>query len=296
MRCSLGLLRVLRIIGLLSLGWLLVACSMVKMAYEQSPQLLTWWLDNHLDFNTIQSTQIREELSQLQQWHRRTQLPRYAELLQKIERLMPGSLTQEQVCSLAEDVRTKLIAISEQAAAPMATTAMTLNEAQIQHLEGRYAKSNKAGRKDWLEASPKAQAEKRLDQMEDRLGLLYGRLTDAQRELLRRAIASSPFDPALSHAERQRRQQDTAETLRQVVAGKLPQAQAQRLMQGYVARTLASPVLAYRTYLDGAIQHTCATLADLHNSTSPEQRDHAIRQLQAYAQDARDLAAAARER
>jgi dihydrodipicolinate synthase/N-acetylneuraminate lyase len=41
------------------------ACSAVKLAYNNLPELSYWWLDAYLDFDGTQTPKVRDELAQL---------------------------------------------------------------------------------------------------------------------------------------------------------------------------------------------------------------------------------------
>ena len=282
-----------RIIGLLMLSCILSACSAIKVVYNQSPQLTYWWLDGYLDFPSAQSPQVRLELSRLQQWHQRTQLPGYADLLQKVELLMPIQITPEQVCSLVDDVKSKVEALEAQAEPAITTMALGLNADQLRTLNSKYTQSNVKWRGDWIDASASAQAKKRYDQLLDRAEILYGRVTATQKDLLREDSTNPRYDTRLGYAERIRRQQDIAQTLQKIAQEQPKPEQAKALVQGLFARSLTSPDPVYRNYLDGLVQDGCARFAQLHNTTSVEQRAFATKRLQGYARDARDLAAVA---
>ena len=64
--------------------------------------------DLHLDLGEAQSLKVREELARLQQWHRGTELPKIAELLQKTQQLALADTTPEQVCALFADIRSRI--------------------------------------------------------------------------------------------------------------------------------------------------------------------------------------------
>lgn len=274
--------------------WLLGACSAVKIIYNQSPELVYFWLDGQLDFNSTQSPKVRDDLANLQDWHRRTQLVPYAEILRNIEQKMNVSLTPSEVCSFVDDARDKFDAIITQAGPAVVATATSLSAAQLQHLEQRNAKANIEWREKWLDASPANLAKLRLAQYEDRLEMLYGKLTDTQKEQLREAVQASRFDGAPGQKERLRRQRDTVDTLQSVMGGKLPAPQAQVLVQAYLKRSTNSPDPAYRAHLQTQVQAACELVSRVHNSTNAEQRATAVKRLQAYQRTARELATAGR--
>jgi len=108
--------------------------------------------------------------------------------------------------------------------------------------------------------------------------------------VLRSAIAQSTFEPQLSYAERLRRQRDVLQALREATTTPAPSpAQATALFRATLERTISSPDPAYRSYAERAISDSCRTFAQLHNSTTPEQRERAARRLAAYERDAREL-------
>ena len=100
-------------------------------------------------------------------------------------------------------------------------------------------------------------------------------------------MAQSIFDPQLQAAERQRRQRDALQTLRQASA---QPAQAAVLLRGYLLRTQDSPDPAWRNHRDQLLQESCRTFALLHASTTPTQREAAARRLRAYQRDLMELA------
>jgi hypothetical protein len=282
-----------RIIGLLMAAWALSGCSAIKVVYTQSPQLTYWWLDGYLDFTRAQSPLVRDELSRLQQWHQRTQLAGYADLLQKAALLMPTQISSEQVCSLLSEVRGKMEAVVTQTEPAIISLALSLSAEQINHLNRKYAKANAQWREDWLDTSASAQAKKRYDALLDRAEMLYGRLTDAQKDLLRDSSANPRYDTRLGYVERLRRQQDTAQVLQKIAQEQPKQELASLWVQGLFVRSWTSPDPVYRIYLEGLVVDGCTRFAQLHNTASTAQRALAVKRLQGYARDARDLEAQA---
>lgn len=272
----------------------LSACSAIKLGYNNLPELGYWWLDGYLDFEDTQDQRVREDLSRLHAWHRGTELPRLAEMLQRLERLAPGEVSATQVCAFVPPLRERLQAVTEKAEPSVVTVAVELAPAQLQHLERKYAKNVADYRKDWLRLSPAEQADKRAGQLEERMEMIYGRLGAGQKGVLLQQMQRSTFDAQRVLAERQRRQRDTLQTLRQLAGQPVPLDEARKLMRGLLERSLNSPDAAYRAYQEGLIQETCATLAAVHNSTTPAQRENAVRRLREYQRDLGDLSGAAR--
>lgn len=283
---------VARIIGALLVAAALGACSAIQLAYNNLPTVSYWWLDGYLDFDEAQTPKVRDELAQLLAWHRQNELPRIAVLLQEAQALAAGEVTPAQVCAMADRIRERLLAVAERAEPAGTELALSLSEAQLQQLERKYAKNNAAYRKDWLDRTPAQVQDKRYDQFLDRTEDFYGRLTTEQRDLLKQQVAQSVFDPRLADAERRKRQQEALALLRSFVASKPPPAEARAALHGYIQRIAEPPPGPWREHQQALLQEGCRNTAALHNGTSPSQRAQAVRRLQAYQDDLRQLAAA----
>ena len=285
----------LRIIGLalaaLALS-VLGGCSAIRLAYNNAPELGYWWLDGYADFDESQAPQVRDGLYRLQQWHRRTELPRIANLLQRVQRMAAADIDGAQACAVFGEARARFLALTEQAEPAVLALAQSLGPEQLLHIERKFAKTNAEWRADMLEGSPTERAEKRLQANLERSEQFYGKLLEPQLAVLRAALESSNFDPQTSYAERLRRQQDLLQTLRSLNregTGKADIATARVALRGYLDRALESPNPQYRAYSEKLIAGSCQRMALLHNSTSAEQRDRAVRRLAAYERDAREL-------
>ncbi len=283
-----------RIIGvcLLALVTLLGACSAVKLGYNQLPDVTLWWLDGYIDTTSAQSPRVRRDLDDLLLWHRSAELPRYADLLQKLQRLTAGPVTPTQVCGLVDDVRLRLDVLRQRSEPQLLAFAQTLSPAQLDHLTAKFAKSNTEWRAEWLDASDADILARRLKQAVQRGERLYDRLDEPQVQLLRAGLQALPLNSALMWAERQRRQQDVLTTLQQLGSGKLSGEPAKAALAGVFARLVTSPDPAYRAWSEAMLQGNCALAARLQNQTSTAQRERAAGNLRGYEDDLRSLSAA----
>ena len=258
----------------------------VKVAYNQSPDLAYWWLDDYADFNGVQSLQLKAALARLQDWHRQTQLPLYAQSLQGLQRLAPTDISADQACRMAADARAHVATVLEQIEPTAASLAATLQPAQLDTMARKFAKGNAEWRGDFIEVSAQKMQTRRFKQARERAELLYGSLNDTQSAALKRGVAQSVFDPALAYTERLRRQQDMLQTLRAITAAAAPTADASRgaraSVHALLGRALTSPDAAYRRYQEALTSEGCALFADLHQRASTTQRLHAAQALKRY--------------
>lgn len=272
----------------LALAVLLAACTTARFAYNQAPHFSYWWLDSHFDFDDAQAEQVRGDIDAFFSWHRREELPAVAGLLRQWQAMAARELTAQEVCAQFETVRARLVGTGERLIVPFARLAPLLSAAQLEHLQRRQARSNEEFARDFLRGSPEQRLQRRLDQAVSRSETFYGPLSAAQRELLRRWLAEAPWDPERAQAERQRRQADLLQTLRRIQA---EPAQAQPALQAHLQRLQHSPTPGHQAHSDAGVRHSCAQFAALHNSTTPEQRRKAVRELQSYERDMEVLSA-----
>ncbi|QJC57669.1 hypothetical protein HC248_02999 [Polaromonas vacuolata] len=281
--------------GLLAVALLLPACSAVKLAYNQSPNLAYWYMDGYVDFTGVQSLQIKSDLAQLQTWHRQTQLPLYIALLQKIQTQLPGEISQAQACVLLDDVRAQLTTLSLQALPIARTLAVTLKPAQLAKMQSKFTQSNADYREEFIQITPMQLREKRVDLAISRSEMLYGRLDAKQISLVGRLVDSTEFESTLFLAERQRRQQDAINTMARLAVEKstgqalVSLAGEKTAMRDLLDRSLKSPNSVYRSYQENFMRDGCRFFSEIHASTSPAQRSNAQQVLAGYESDMRTL-------
>ena len=286
----------------------LQGCSTIKLAYNQAPLAAYWYLDDYADFSDEQKPAVKAALNELHHWHRQTQLPAYIETLQKMQRQMTEPLTPAKACDFYQEVQDRLMMSLEGALrfdqTPAASFNLqklaTLDRKQLAHMERKFASSNLKYREDYLTGTPRQLREKRLEQAVSRTEMIYGKLDERQQALLQTRLEQSGFDPELAYAERLRRQQDMLQALRSLA---LPGASGSAVMTPAAAKTVAagpalegvftravdSPDPGHREQAQKLRTHNCQTFADVHNSTTPAQRQKALARLQGYEQDLRAL-------
>lgn len=280
---------------------LLGACSTARVAYNQAPNFAYWWLDGHVDFTETQSPQARTDIERFFAWHRSTELPLYGQRLAQWQALAQQDISPEQACTEFGAARASFQRMSDRGAAPLAALALQLTPEQLQHMKRHQAKGDENFEKDFLRGTPAQRLERRLDRAIDRFETLYGTLTDAQRQQLRTGLQQSAWDPQRTQAERQRRQAAMLQTIREVQAAhgaafaasgsRTPPPEAVAALRNWSQRLFDSPTPGYAAYSAALIKDGCTQFATLHNSTSPEQRAHAVRVLKGYEGDLRALVA-----
>lgn len=275
---------------LLAVG--LAACSTIKLGYSRLPELAYLWLDGYVDFTDEQSPLARQELAKLHAWHRQNELPGFIDLLARAEQMATSPISAQQACAITADVQARLNRTADHAEPAVVALATSMTPDQLRHLERKYRRNNEAFQKEWIRPGPAEQKEKRFEQMLDRMEMVYGKLGPSQREVLRQGVEQSMYDPQKILQERQRRQQDLLQTLRQSTTPGAPPEAARQHLRGYLLRVQNPPDPAYRAWQQQLLQESCRVFSTVHDSTTPEQRQQAARRLRAYQRDLRELASA----
>jgi hypothetical protein len=292
---SVYLERLLRIICGLTLALaalLLTGCGVVKIGYNNAASLTYWWLDSYLDFEDSQDPTVRAGLDALLAWHRKSELPAYAATLRKVQQLSSSNVSPEQVCAINYEVRAHVQRSAEQTERLIGELIAGMKPEQYAHMARKFEKNNVKWRQEWLEGSAEERAKKRLTKAVERGEMIYGRLEPAQMAALRQSIATSSFDARLSYKEVLRRQQDSLQSLKDLTAAGAANPNLKTEILAMIDRNLNSPDPVYRPYFEKMLQESCVTLANLHNSASPKQRERALKKLQEYEADVKALAAA----
>jgi hypothetical protein len=117
----------------------------------------------------------------------------------------------------------------------------------------------------------------------------YGRLSPAQQKLLQQLAQNSGFEGDRNYAERVRVQQDNLAVHEQMVQNRPSPEEARAMVRDWLQSVLHTPDPAYDIYLKKRKRTNCEASAQLHNTTTAEQRARAVKVLKGYEDDVRKL-------
>ena len=285
-----GIIRHCLLVTSLLYSLCLGGCSAIRLGYEQSPTLLYWWLDNQLDFSHTQAPLVREALTRLQAWHRKQQLPDLAELLGHMATLAEGPVTEIQVCQIAQQLQNHSTRLANEAVRLGTPVAQTIDARQRQHLTSQWARQNAKWQEEWLQAPPEQRLQRRTDKALERYTDFYGTLTPSQVALVRRQVMQSVWTPEWGQQEMRRRQHLVSEALTAIGQGARDATDTEDRLRSIWPQIVEPPESASRERMNGWLAQSCQYIAEMHNSTRPEQRQRAARRLRAYEKDLLELA------
>lgn len=281
---------IIGVVVLLGAPWL-AGCSALRVAYNTGPQLAWWWLDGYLDVSRDHAPQVKTAIDRWFEWHRQTQLPVYAALLASAQVQMAEPLSAAAACQWNQRLSDALSPAAARALEQAADLVPGLGEAQLRHLEQRYEKNIDDMRREFLQADTAERRAASVKRTVDRAEQIYGRLDDPQRKVITEGVAASPFDPQGWMEERKRRQRDTVNTLRRLLAERADRDQRLAALRALADRSQRSPDPAYRAYQQRLTDYNCAFAARIHNATTVAQRQRARANLKGWEEDLRAVMA-----
>jgi hypothetical protein len=213
----------------------------------------------------------------------------YADFLQRSAQWSQGTVESTQVCSAFTQVQARLDRLMREAVRQAAPVTMMLGPRQLSHMARQWESKNEEWEKDWLRGDEQARMERRMERVVNRYKDFYGGLNAEQNALIKAQLAQSPWTAEWGRQDRQRRQKDLLATLQRVSQGQMPVAQVENELWNVWQRWLKPPDAAGAALMQAMSQQACNNLTQLHNTTSAEQRQRAVRRIRAYERDLRDL-------
>ena len=279
--------------------WLLVAmvvasagCSSVRFTYNHGDTLMYWWLNNYLDFDSDQSGFVKKDIDNLFQWHRKTQLKDYTQLLANGQRQLAGNLTPADLHADYRDIRARTELLAYKALPELADLARSVRPEQIAQMEKKFAKSNDDFRKKFMHGDLEEQQKARFKKSMEQFDLWFGRFSAEQEAVLRKASDARVLDNNVWLDERVRRQKRIVSVLRKVQQEKLGRdatiAALHNVIKEVFDRVEAPERKAFiDTYTDQTIQLILAAV----RIATPAQKAHAHKRMQGWIEDFNTLAA-----
>ena len=273
------------------LALVLSGCGAVRLAYDQGPTLTSWWLSSRIDLDEAQSNRVREALDDVFAWHRRTQLPLYAEWLARNRQAAEGAVDAAAMCVAADEVRGWLDPVVGRLVPHVADLATRLNATQVDAFARRLARETDKRVRQARERTSEQAAEAAAGRLADRFETFYGPLEPVQRGWIEEATRVDAQAAGLRDAlRRQRREAAGVEGLRRIVTGRLTGDQALQAAREAAELLLRVPEDEAAAALTRAQrQRQCELAARLHAAATPTQRRHLLDQLRDWENDARKL-------
>jgi hypothetical protein len=277
---------------LIVLMTLLAACSSLRLAYNNGDTLLYWWINGYIDLNADQKDWVKDDIDKLFQWHRKTQLQDYAQILQTAQRQLAAGPSQADLEADFDEIKKRTETLLLKAAPELAELARSLQPDQIAALERKFAANNAEFRKKNMRGDAETQQRFRFKKSMEQFELWFGNFTSEQEALIRKASDARPLNNEIWLDERMRRQKNILTAARKVQSEKLSQEATVTLIQGLIKdgfnRLENSERKAFFDSYEEANTKLVLTVIQL---ATPTQKAHAQKRMQGWIDDFRSLAA-----
>ena len=278
---------------LLLLTILLAGCSALRLGYANGDTFVYWWLDGYTDFTDEQKPWVRAHVNRLFDWHRKTQLRDYAQLLEQIrQRLQRGPAEPAEVRRDFDAIRKRAALVLDKAVPELTDLALAMQPHQIAHLEKKFAANTEKYRKEYLQGNVEDRQRLRFKKVMKQAEYWFGNFSDEQEARIRKASDARPLDYDVWMTERLRRQHEMLRMLRKIQAEKPPREAVSGMIREFVARSFENFTYAEnKAFFDGSSEGMAQLIATIVNVATPEQKAHAARRLQKWIEDCHELAA-----
>ncbi|WP_090188543.1 MULTISPECIES: DUF6279 family lipoprotein [unclassified Duganella] len=267
-------------------------CSSLRLAYNNGDTLLYWWLDGYVDLNSEQKSWVQEDIDRLFQWHRKTQLQDYVQILQTAQRQLAAGATQADLQNDYDEIKKRTESLLLKATPELTELARSLQPDQIAALERKFAANTNDFRKKNMRGDKEAQQRFRFKKSMEQFELWFGNFTDEQEAQIRKASDARPLNNEIWLDERTRRQNSILALVRKVQSEKLSkeatQAEIQKLIKDGFRRLDNSE---RKAFFDAAEEANIQLVLTVINLATPTQKAHAQRRMQGWIDDFRSLAA-----
>lgn len=265
------------------LSCFIISCSLIKTGYNNAPTLVIFWLDDYFSFSQAQNLALKPSLQNLHNWHREKQLPNFLTQLQDMQTSLANEqISANEVCEKIDVIKANVYALQVESIPIIIEMAPSLSDKQLQRFQKKLVERTEKWKADWWQETKEEQLAARLEKTEDYAEKMYGDLSDAQFILLKQRFEHANFNPAISHKEIQRRNDDAFKIISAVQNQSLSAEEKSQLIKAGFNRIQKSPDQEYQTYADNLTNHTCETISNLHATTNAKQKLHAKKWLQDY--------------
>ena len=266
----------------------LVACSAVKVAYNNVDLYLLWKADDYFALDSGQKALLKAELDSTTAWHRSEELARYAAVLAAARERVGSGISEADVEWLLMSARLRYEALARQSAPSAAEVLSSLTAAQIAHFEARLTRENDAFAAEYVEPAPDAQRSQRFKRMLELMEEWVGPLSEAQRAQMERLSFDVPLTNASRHADRQRRQHALIAILKQHRSAETLAPALEAWLVGWDQGRAPE----YEALARESKRHTVAMVLELDRTLAPAQRARLQSRLDRYAGEFESLAMA----
>jgi|GEM_PF-858859 len=165
------------------LFFLLTGCT-ISATYNNLDRLARWQIADYVDFDDRQDGYFRAELDRLLHWHRVSELPVYADRLDRLTGEINQEFTEPALQAMVQDVTTWAERIEAEAMSMTVELMLSLTDAQVAELPANLEQANEEFVEEELDVELSEARENWAESMQDGAKYFLGSLTREQRDYL----------------------------------------------------------------------------------------------------------------
>jgi len=278
--------------ALLTLMLVVVAgCSSLRLAYNNGDTVLYWWLNAYVDLDRDQKGWVREDIDKLFDWHRKTQLKDYVEILRKGQKQVQGNPTQADLMADYSEIKSRTQSLLLKAAPDLADLARSLKPEQIAQMEKKFKSNNDDYRRKFLTGDQEKRQQLRYKKAMEQFELWFGSFSSAQEAIIRKASDARPLDNEIWLDERSRRQRNVLALVQKVQNEKLGKEATVALINTLIKDSFDRLEHSDRkAFFDAFENSTAQMILTVIKIATPAQKAHAVKRMQGWIDDFNSLA------
>ena len=270
-------------------------CSSLRLAYNNGDTVLYWWLNAYVDLDRDQKGWVREDIDKLFDWHRKTQLKDYVEILRKGQKQVQGNVTQAELLADYDEIKSRTQSLLLKAAPDLADLARSLKPEQIAQMEKKFKSNNEDYRKKFLTGDQEKRQQLRYKKSMEQFELWFGSFSREQEAAIRKASDARPLDNEIWLDERSRRQRNVLTLVQKVQNEKLSKEATVALINTLIKDSFERLEHSERKpFFDAFENSTAQMVLTVIKIATPAQKEHAVKRMQGWIDDFNSLATQAK--
>lgn len=274
---------------------IMAGCSGLRLAYNNGDTVLYWWLNAYVDLDRDQKGWVRDDIDKLFDWHRKTQLKDYVEILRTGQKQLQGNITQADLMADYSEIKHRTQALLLKAAPELADLARSLKPEQIAQMEKKFKSNNDDYRKKYLSGDQEKRQQLRYKKAMEQFELWFGSFSSEQEAQIRKASDARPLNNEIWLDERMRRQQNVLNLVKKVQADKLGKEATTALITTLIKDSFERLEHSERkAFFDAYEASTAQMVLTVIKIATPAQKAHAVKRMQGWIDDFTSLATQAK--
>ncbi|MBT8442288.1 MAG: hypothetical protein KJO76_07875 [Gammaproteobacteria bacterium] len=168
----------------------LAACSTTRFAYNQLDWIVVWYLNGYFSLDETQEAELRDAVQRNLEWHRRSQLPKYAAFARQVDRDIAGPMTTDLLEQRLDEATGFLDAALRYMLPDVSAFFLMLSDEQIDEFIANLEDDNKELWTDYGGETPEERLERRERAAFKGFKRVFGRLNVEQKTLIRTYMAN----------------------------------------------------------------------------------------------------------